>query len=1076
MSSTLHNVLVLLTPDQVASALQTLSSLPDIQVNTITLGTDDSIDIPDTPSWLKIVSAGSLAALCVEEGLPQEVTEQFCYSFLQGASVLHLKGSVTESELDHLCIALDGIRDSRKQLQYFYDRANAPLILDIARSGVPPEPVSGHGSTIDSAIFSPDGQTILTTSEDETAKVWEVATGKVLFTLHGSNGRLTGTSYSPGGNVILAIDGHEQVQVWDARTGQEYFSFRGDKAAFGPDGSSIAAIDDKTVKVVDPRTEEEFIRVPGLAFTYSSDGKSILTNDDGDTHTIWDIQTGKPLLILPTKPLPYGFKKIAFSHDGKSVLTAVGGADTSSVSIWDIKTGQEYLRIAGFNPMYSPDGKIMVTFSRQDNRQIATIWDVWSRQEIWQFSEVSSVIFSPDGETIATVSERSTRTNVNVQVWNTRTMKELFSVSIEGPNSEDVIYNSDIRYSPDGLYLLITNQSGPNWYNTNAGPTVIDGSTEVWEVGSGKHLFTLTGIRPEYSPTTKQVVTVLDDGRAAIWDASEGHLIRLLGQVRVRLRVKNWGLGGGGRFRPGELSETQVVERFADVQYPQQVRSRQQFVINVGLIRHLPDEEIEDAQPAKVKVTIDAEGHNTGANLVEVTLYSPGFSLEVNRGQLEVYADKDTPPLPFQLEPKPGMTGLYPVHVVFYQGYECLGEVVVVIEVMTDTVMLVSRYGNKHMTLRQPPEEKWGKVAPPDVVLYITRQTFQGRDRLTYRYEWVQQGWPKLDGGELELGSSVEDWAASHFTALSKFARPRMPGQVLGIDSDQRELEKIGENLYYELFTPQLKVFYKQFAPSARSLLIYSNEPWIPWEVIKPWGDGLDEQFSDFLCAKFQLSRWYTNNNGRRIRSSIDLQTLRAVIPPSNLPYVGEEAAYFKRLQANWPPLSVEILTSYRGRDVLSLMEMGTINLFHFATHGALQPGTLPVAAISLGQGSILVGDLVGTRLEEGLASSTPLIFMNACHSGRLSLELSKLEGWADRFVNFGCSGFIGANWEVHDRLASLFAINFYDSLRSHNTVAQAVQKARLAMRTFDPTNSTWLAYSLYAHPNLRVYTQDPHV
>jgi WD40 repeat protein len=41
----------------------------------------------------------------------------------------------------------------------------------------------GHTEKLNSAVFSPDGKLVATSSEDETAKIWDTHSGKVIFTL-----------------------------------------------------------------------------------------------------------------------------------------------------------------------------------------------------------------------------------------------------------------------------------------------------------------------------------------------------------------------------------------------------------------------------------------------------------------------------------------------------------------------------------------------------------------------------------------------------------------------------------------------------------------------------------------------------------------------------------------------------------------------------------------------------------------------------------------------------------------------------------------------------------------------------
>ena len=77
--------------------------------------------------------------------------------------------------------------------------------------------------------------------------------------------------------------------------------------------------------------------------------------------------------------------------------------------------------------------------------------------------------------------------------------------------------------------------------------------------------------------------------------------------------------------------------------------------------------------------------------------------------------------------------------------------------------------------------------------------------------------------------------------------------------------------------------------------------------------------------------------------------------------------------------------------------------------------------------------------------------------------------GWAKVLVqDCAVGGFIAPMWEVDDVQARRFAATFYDFLRRtpDGTLAQAVRQARLVLRELPEHDPTWLAYSLYAHPN----------
>jgi hypothetical protein len=97
-------------------------------------------------------------------------------------------------------------------------------------------------------------------------------------------------------------------------------------------------------------------------------------------------------------------------------------------------------------------------------------------------------------------------------------------------------------------------------------------------------------------------------------------------------------------------------------------------------------------------------------------------------------------------------------------------------------------------------------------------------------------------------------------------------------------LRALGEELYRDLFPPQLRRAYRDLSRSpVRSVQITSDEPWIPWELLRPYDDDDPHHIidDDFLCARFELTRWLAGRSGPAGAITIRrLACLAAAQPP----------------------------------------------------------------------------------------------------------------------------------------------------------------------------------------------------
>ena len=87
--------------------------------------------------------------------------------------------------------------------------------------------MTGHSSWVYSVAFDPDGRTVLSGSWDDSLKLWDVSTGKLIRTLTGHTDDVNAVVYSPGGTMALSAADDRTVRLWDLETGKLIRTFNG---------------------------------------------------------------------------------------------------------------------------------------------------------------------------------------------------------------------------------------------------------------------------------------------------------------------------------------------------------------------------------------------------------------------------------------------------------------------------------------------------------------------------------------------------------------------------------------------------------------------------------------------------------------------------------------------------------------------------------------------------------------------------------------------------------------------------------------------------------------------------------
>jgi hypothetical protein len=316
----------------------------------------------------------------------------------------------------------------------------------------------------------------------------------------------------------------------------------------------------------------------------------------------------------------------------------------------------------------------------------------------------------------------------------------------------------------------------------------------------------------------------------------------------------------------------------------------------------------------------------------------------------------------------------------------------------------------------------------------------------------------------MPLGSfpvTVNAWA---------YARDRLEGfrsvkDEKEADDRVRAAEGLGVDIWWDLPEAFREFYWKELHGRDASIAIYSQEPYIPWELIRPQRERAGEE-ADFLGVAFRIARW---RQALRFPDPLDVSGF-AVIAPVYGPGSGSRPLPGAQQEAQ------ELIDAFGakalGGDRKAVREFlangKDVQLIHFAGHGEFDPEAKDDTLIKLADASLMPQDIHRAKVGQ---TAHPFVVLNACEVGEEGWSLTRIGGWAQAFTDVGFSGFLGPYWAVNDRIARKVAKLFYGSLTRGLTVGEAVREIRRAFYS-DPEDRghpSWLAYTLHCQPNVHL-------
>jgi formylglycine-generating enzyme required for sulfatase activity len=346
------------------------------------------------------------------------------------------------------------------------------------------------------------------------------------------------------------------------------------------------------------------------------------------------------------------------------------------------------------------------------------------------------------------------------------------------------------------------------------------------------------------------------------------------------------------------------------------------------------------------------------------------------------------------------------------------------------------------------------EIIPPDLTLIVTEERHGNGERY-FRYI--------ADARRQDLGLSYEPFESQSFRGDPQQKVEDLFKSIAHKPSGRpaKWLANRGASLFAELLPPELRRKLWEIQGSVKTVQIVSNEVWVPWELMTLQNPSARPKDYRFLVEAFSVTRWLPKTS--RIMS-LPLQQIAVVAPTkSGLPKAQEELQRILSLAGRNRAVQ-EIQPTYGA--VEHALGSGQYDGFHFAGHGVASSASSYDWSLHLDDDQLTPPDLNGEA--GGLGSRQPLVFLNACHSGRGAASLTGLGGLASAFVGAGAGAFLGTLWEIRDRQALRFAEEFYGQMLSGEELGEAVRKARLAVRDEFPHDTGWLAYTAFAHPLAR--------
>lgn len=286
--------------------------------------------------------------------------------------------------------------------------------------------LKGHNASVNAVAIYPDGETIATAGDDRSIKLWNVGTGKCVYSFAGISEEIRAIAISADGKSIVAGGFDRRISYWSLESKKYTSGFFARSSsphshdsvisavAFSPDGRFIvSASADKTLRVWGKYTGELKRILNGHldsvnTVAISPDSQIIASGSDDRTIRLWTFDNSYRHRVFEGHTA--GVTGVVFTSDGKYIISA---DRDRSIRIRDTNTGESIKSWVGHDRgiLGLAIHPIKDLLASACDREIK-LWDLRSGEPIKTLLGTAPIVFSPDGRFLVSGSYGNT-----VKIW-----------------------------------------------------------------------------------------------------------------------------------------------------------------------------------------------------------------------------------------------------------------------------------------------------------------------------------------------------------------------------------------------------------------------------------------------------------------------------------------------------------------------------------------------------------------------------------------------------------------------------------------------------------------------------------